>query len=328
MKRKLGKSSIEVSALGLGCWAIGGPLWERGEAVGWGEVDDNESIKALECGIDIGINFIDTADLYGAGHSECVIGKVLKRKRDKVVLATKFGNTFDAAAKQITGENASPEYIRKACEASLERLKTDYIDLYQFHVNGYDIEKAVEVMDVLESLVDEGKIRYYGWSTNFSARADVFAKGKNCIAIQHEENVFNDNSDIIDICKKSNLASINRGPLAMGLLSGKYNENSLLGDKDIRGEKSPAWIKYFKNGKPSESFIKKLDSIRDILTSNGRSTAQGALAWIWARSDITIPIPGFRSAKQVMQNAEAMQFGPLTDSQMQQIETILMTGFK
>jgi len=323
VERLLGKSGIKVSAMGFGCWAIGGPLWAGEDAVGWGEVDDQESIRALHCGIDLGINFIDTADVYGAGHSERIVAQAVKGKRDKLIIATKFGNVFDESTKQITGQDASAAFIKEACDASLKRLNTDYIDLYQFHNNDYDIEKAAEVRETLEELIKQGKIRWYAWSTDFPDRAELFARGTGCTAIQYQENVFTDNAKVIDICEKNNLAGINRGPLAMGLLSGKYSQDSKLGDKDVRGTNSPSWMQYFQKGKPSREFLDKLAAIRNILTAEGRSLVQGALAWLWARSKTTIPIPGFRTEKQVTENAGAMQFGPLATEQMEEIEKIL-----
>jgi len=130
--RQLGRSGIRISPMGLGCWAIGGPAWRGETPVGWGKVDDAQSIRAIHAALDLGITFFDTADVYGAGHSERVLGKALAGRRDQVVVATKFGNTFDEDTRQATGADASPEYIRAACEASLRRLNTDYIDLYQF----------------------------------------------------------------------------------------------------------------------------------------------------------------------------------------------------
>ena len=321
--RRLGRSGIQVSAMGLGCWAIGGPFWAGDDAVGWGEVDDNESIRAIHRALHLGVNFFDTADVYGTGHSERVLGRALAGHRDQVVIATKFGNTFDETTRQITGSDASPEYIRQACEASLQRLNTDYIDLYQFHLNDYDPNQAGAVRDVLEELVTEGKIRQYGWSTDFPERARVFAEGPNCTTAQHQMNVLDDAKPMIALCEQLDLASINRGPLAMGLLTGKYRADSKLASDDVRGDKSPAWMKYFKDGRPNPEWLKKLDATREILTSGGRTLAQGALAWIWARSERTIPIPGFRTVAQVEENTAAMQFGPLSAEQMREIDILL-----
>lgn len=163
-KRKLGRSGIEVSPMGLGCWAIGGNIFLQGMPLGWSTVDDNESVKALQRGIEMGINFIDTADMYGTGHSEKLVGEAIKGKRDKVVIATKFGMTFEPGSREILSMegDASPEYIRKAVEDSLARLQTDYIDLYQLHIAEYQLDKAQLTRDALEDLVKAVKIRSYG----------------------------------------------------------------------------------------------------------------------------------------------------------------------
>jgi len=321
--RELGRSRIQVSAMGLGCWAIGGPFWSGDAAVGWGDVDDDESIRAIHRALDLGVTFFDTSDVYGTGHSERVLGRALAGHRDQVVLATKFGNTFDESTRQITGSDASPEYIRRACDASLQRLKTDYIDLYQFHLNDYDPEQAAVVREALEELVAAGKIRQYGWSTDFPERARVFAAGRNCTSVQHQMNVLDDAGPMIALCEELDLASINRGPLAMGLLTGKYRADSALSSDDVRGDRGPAWMKYFKDGRPNPEWLKKLDAIRQILISGGRTLAQGALAWIWGRSGKTIPIPGFRTVAQVEENCAAMQFGPLDAGQMDEIDRLL-----
>ncbi|NBC28618.1 MAG: aldo/keto reductase [Spirochaetes bacterium] len=323
MKRTLGRSGIELSALGMGCWAIGGPFHAGEQQAGWGTVDDAESTRAIRAALDMGVTFFDTADVYGAGHSERVLGEALGAEKNSVVIATKFGNVFDEATKEITGNDASPEYIRAACDASLRRLGRDYIDLLQLHINDYDMEKAPEVRDALESLVDAGKIRGYGWSTDWPERAAIFAEGRACTSVQFQMNVLDDNPEMRAFCKRENLAAINRGPLAMGLLTGKYDKGGIADAEDVRGPNSPDWMKYFVKGQPSREFLAKVAAIRDILTSNGRSLVQGALAWIWARSPLTIPIPGFKSVKQVQENAGAMAHGPLTTEQVDEIDRLL-----
>ena len=320
--RKLGRSNIEVSAMGLGCWAIGGPFWEGDKPHGWGTVDDNESIHAIQRAIELGVNFFDTADVYGAGHSEKILGKAIQDYRDDVVITTKFGNMFDEKTKQIIGTNSSPKYVHKACQASLQRLNIDYIDLYQLHIWTLPVKEVKPIMEVLDDLKDEGLIRTYGWSTDVTSNAHLFAERSNCSAIQQELNVLVDGREIIELCEKYNLASINRTVLAMGLLTGKYKSDSQLPKDDIRGNE-PEWMKYFKDGKPVEEWLKKLDLVREILTSEGRTLVQGTLAWIWARSEKTIPIPGFKSVEQVEENITAMKFGPLNSNQMQEIEKIL-----
>ena len=323
MKRILGRSKIEVSALGMGCWAIGGPLWSGETPIGWGEVDDEESIRAIHKALDLGVNLFDTANVYGAGHSERVLARAFDGRRSQVVIATKFNAVFDENTRQVTGSDTSPEGIRQACEDSLRRLNTDYIDLYQFHENGYPADKAAPIRETLEELVKEGKIRAYGWSTDFPERAQVFAQGPECSAVQLQLNVLDDNPAMIALCEKENLAALNRGPLAMGLLTDKYTTKVKIAADDVRGEKSPEWMKYFKDGKPSPEWAVKRDAIREILTSKGRSIAQGAIAWNWARSEKTLPIPGFRTVTQVEENAKAMQFGALTAEQMKEIDLLL-----
>jgi aryl-alcohol dehydrogenase-like predicted oxidoreductase len=320
LKRTLGKSGIEVSALGLGCWAIGGTSDKN---LGWYDVDDEESIRAIRRGLELGVTFYDTANVYGHGHSETILAQALAGHRQEVILATKFTWTFDEVTLEGTGPDVTPEGIRKSCEGSLRRLNTDYIDLLQFHHNDFPVSEASEVRETLEGLVQAGKIRTYGWSTDFPDRARYFGERDNCSAIQVELNVIDDAPDVIAVCEELNLASINRGPLAMGLLTGKYTATTGLPANDVRGKEAPDWMKYFKDGKPNPEWLSKMEAVREILASDGRTLAQGALAWLWARTDKNIPIPGFKTVKQVEENAGAMQFGALKPHQMQEIETIL-----
>lgn len=321
--RQLGRSGIQVSALGLGCWAIGGPFWSGDTPNGWGEVDDNQSIRAIHVGLEGGITFFDTANVYGAGHSERVLARALQGRRSEVVIATKFNAVFDEQTRQVTGSDATPQGICRACEGSLRRLGTDYIDLYQFHDNGYPADQAGPVRETLEELVAQGKIRAYGWSTDFPDRAEFFAQGEHCTAVQFQLNVLDDNPDVIAVAERYNLAAINRGPLAMGLLTGKYTGATKPGNNDVRGAKSPDWMKYFKDGKPSAEWLAKRDAVREVLTQDGRSLSQGALGWLWARSPNTVPIPGFRTEDQVRENLMSLEKGPLTDRQMKEIAAIL-----
>ena len=291
--------------------------------MGWGTVDDPESIRAIHRALDLGVTFFDTADTYGAGHSEIVLGKALAGKRKDAIIATKFGNTFVEGTGEISGPNAEPEYILRACDMSLRRLGTDVIDLYQFHLGGYETEKVPEVLDTLEHLAESGKIRTCGWSTDAPDRARLFARGRRCTAVQHQLNVLSDAPAVLAVCEELDLASINRGPLAMGLLTGKYTADSRLPDNDVRGAKSPAWMSYFSKGAANPELLARLGAIREILSSGGRTLAQGALAWIWARSPRTVPIPGFKSVKQVQENSGAMAHGPLEASQMREIDGLL-----
>jgi aryl-alcohol dehydrogenase-like predicted oxidoreductase len=245
-----------------------------------------------------------------------VLGKALAGRREQVVIATKFGFT-------PTGPNAEPAYIRSACEASLKRLNTDYIDLYQFHLNDFGPEGAEEVRATLEELVASGKIRSYGWSTDYPERARVFAQGPNCSAIQLALNVIDDAADMLALCGEYDLAAINRHPLAMGLLTGKYTPGKLLPEDDVRGPNAPTWMKYFKHGRPNPEWLDKVNAVGEILRSGGRTLAQGALAWLWARSERNLPIPGYRNTAQIEENCGALAFGPLSAEQMRQLDDIL-----
>jgi aryl-alcohol dehydrogenase-like predicted oxidoreductase len=316
-QRALGRSNLQVSAMGLGCWAIGGLWYWLDGPGGWGDIDDEESIHAIHSALDHGINFFDTAANYGTGHSERILARALAGKRDQVVIASKFGFNVNEAEKRVTfREDDHLLHVRAECEDSLRRLNTDVIDLYQLHVWDYPIEKVPAMVEVLESLVKEGKIRYYGWSTDSVEGARLFAEGKHCVAIQHDLNVILDAPEMLKLCEELNLASVNRSPLARGALSGKYTKDTLFPQNDVRMDE---WSRdhFF------VPTLDQLDAIREILTSNGRTLVQGALAWIWARSEKTIPIPGFKTVAQVEENAKAMEFGPLTAEQMQEIDGLL-----
>lgn len=316
LQRRMGRSGIEVSAVGMGCWAIGGPFWRDGKPVGWGRTDDAESVRALRRAADLGVALFDTADVYGCGHSETLVGRALADCREKVVIATKVGHTFEEGSGRMDGPRADPSYIRSRCDGSLRRLDTDYIDLYQLHVGDLAPADGAVVRDVFEDLVAAGKVRWYGWSTDDPERARVFADGEHCTAVQQRLNLFEGNHETLGVCEANDLASLNRSPLAMGLLTGKFGFDTKLGDDDIRCE----WD--FASGVRAEQ-LRKLDQLRDVLTAGGRTLAQGALCWLLARSDHTLPIPGFKTVAQVEENAGACAFGPLGEAEMRQIQEVL-----
>jgi len=274
--------------------------------------------------LDAGVTFFDTADSYGAGHSERVLGQALGADRERVVIATKFGWTFDDDGSRRTyGSNASPEYVRSACEASLRRLGSDRIDLYQLHIGDLGPSEADAVAGVLDELVSEGLIRAYCWSTDSLERGERWLGRPGYSAIQHNLNVFEDAPAMLELCERENLASINRNPLAMGFLSGKYTKDTRVSPDDFRAS-GIEWVAVFdENGAPRAEWLVKLESVREILSSNGRTLVQGALAWIWGRSPRTVPIPGIKTAAQAEENAGAMQHGPLTAAQIAEIDSIL-----
>jgi aryl-alcohol dehydrogenase-like predicted oxidoreductase len=327
MTRILGRSGIEVSALGMGCWAIGGPWQFLGAPGGWSTVDDAESLRAIQCALDLSVNFFDTAANYGAGHSERLLGQAFKGRRDQVVISTKFGYNVDEAAREVSTYGETEEdsdvagHVRASLEASLERLGTEYVDVYLVHVWGLKIERALAAREILEDLVKEGKIRTYGWSTDRTDAIREFAATPNCGVIQQQLSVLDGSLELLALCEERNLASMNRGPLGMGLLTGKFAPTTTFASDDVRHHAQ--WHPGFKDGKPTPEWLDQLASIRDVLTSNGRTLTQGALAWIWARSPRTVPIPGFKTMAQVEENCRAMEFGPLTPDQMVEIDRIL-----
>ena len=322
LKRTLGKSRLEVSALGMGCWAIGGPwTWAQpgreSFPAGWGNTDDDESIHAVHAAMEMGVNFFDTAANYGAGHSEVVLGQALQGKRDKVVIATKFGHIVNEQEKTVYGDTDQIiRNVRTDVENSLRRLQTDFIDIYQLHEGGYDPRLALELQSVLEDLVSAGKIRWYGWSTDVVDSARQFAAGEHCTSIQFRLNAIYDNPEMRGVCADFDLAGINKDPLNKGVLTGKFNSASTFPENDIRSREN------FSNPDVLKR-LKIVDEIRDILTSDGRTMAQGALAYIWALDERMVSIPGFKSVKQVQDNAGAMGFGPLTEAQVKEIQTIV-----
>lgn len=328
MRRKLGRSSIEVSALGMGCWAIGGLWTMKGEPAGWGAVDDDESIKAIHAALEMGVNFFDTAANYGCGHSERILGKAINGRRDRVVIATKFGFDVNEQTKNVEPYDGDDENgdvagrLKADCEASLQRLGTDYIDVYQLHVWGYNVHRAPDVIEVLEELVAEGKIRTYGWSTDRRKAVLAFAEGPSCSVVQQHLNIFNGNLDLLRLCDQLDLASLNRGPLGMGILTGKFDSNTEFARDDVRS-RAAEWFPGLQDRGVNPEWLHRLEALREILTSSGRTLAQGALAWLWAASPRTVPIPGFKTVDQVRENAEAMFFGPLPKTQMDEIDAIL-----
>jgi aryl-alcohol dehydrogenase-like predicted oxidoreductase len=310
-----------VPALGLGCWAIGGAFTIDGVPKGWGKVDDAESIRALEHAYDRGLRFFDTAQAYGAGHSEVILGKALAQKQDTMI-STKVGYAINPAERTLTGEDVRPEAIAASIDESLLRLKRETIDLVFLHTNELAVEKAEDVFAVLERLREQGKLGAYGWSTDFPHRAQAFAGQSGFVAVQHALNVFFRADRLQSVIEKHQLLSVNRSPLAMGVLSGKYDHASRFAQDDVRAQ-DEEWKSYFKDGGVAPDYLKRLEAVRELLQSGGRNLVQGALAWIWARSQNTLPIPGFKTVAQVEDLAAALDFGPLNPATMQDIETVL-----
>jgi len=313
VQRALGRSGVVVSGLGLGTARVGGLGFSRRgdrettlvpEAV-------EETKRAVRLAIDRGISFFDTADIYGAGRAERLLGEAIRGVRHKLVIATKFGERFNEKTGEEPAGAVTPEYVRQACDASLQRLGTDVIDLYLFHLSGFPLDQAEGIRDALEDLVARGKIRSYGWSTDDPERARLFAKGPRCAAIELRLNIFDDAPEMLALCEEEDLASVIRVPLLMGILTGRWHRGGCLPDSDRRSD-----------GFRDEEFLQMLDraeSLRPILTRQGRTYVQGALAWIWRRSPRTVPIPGFRSVTQVEELVGALRHGAMSQADFEAV---------
>ena len=307
----------DLGKLGFGTWAMGGPFQgPDGAQVGWGPSDDSESVKALQRAFELGVRLFDTADVYGCGHAETLVGQAFASVRDDVLIATKWGCGFDAASRRMTGNEGSVEYLRRAVEGSLRRLGTDRIDLYQLHIGDLPLEQAALLRDECEALVAAGKIRSYGWSTDDPERARFFCEGEHGVAAQADINVLFDNPEMY----AGDFAVLCRRPLAMGLLARETFD--VLPADDVRVT-NPSWLRFFVDGRPSPEYFRAREAVRDVLTSGGRTLVQGALAWFWARSPRLIPIPGVRTVAQVEENAGALEFGPLTAEELARVESVL-----
>jgi aryl-alcohol dehydrogenase-like predicted oxidoreductase len=327
-RRTLGRSGIEVSPMGLGGLPIGGMFWrtdydsvpwqtDRSKPFpgGWGPVDDDESIRAIRAGLDLGVDLIDTSSSYGCGHSERIIGEAIEGRRHAVVVSTKFGNDIDEAKKEYRGHDVAPESIRASCEASLRRLDTDYIDVFLLHWSGFDGDPE-PIVEVLEELLRAGKIRTYGWSNNEADKMERFTAHEGFSVVEFPHSVFQRTPEMLALCDAQDLGALIRSPLVMGLLTGKFDAESTFPEDDIRH----GWN--LKEGRMAQ-ILKAVEGIRDVLTSDGRTPVQGALGWIWAQSERTVPIPGFKTVAQVTENAKAMEHGPLSPEQVEEIERLL-----
>jgi aryl-alcohol dehydrogenase-like predicted oxidoreductase len=309
-----------VPALGAGTWALGGPWEFGGVPAGWGEVDDEVSIAAVRAAYEGGVRLFDTADAYGCGHAERLLGKAVAPFRDDAVIATKVGLVFDEATRSGNGIDVSPAYIRRACEASLRRLGTDHIDLYQLHPGEVTADQAPAVVEVFDELAAEGKIRSYGTANEATDVIDVFAAGSGCVAVQQQLNVFGANEEALARCEAHDLAVLARSPLAMGFLSGKYRSRDQLVPGDVRRE-TPYWDYFTEAGMPR--WRQRLAEVREELCTGGRTLVQGALAYVWARSHRAVALGGIRTPEQASEQAGALAHGPLTSAQVARIDALV-----
>lgn len=322
IKRPLGRSGLSAAPIGLGGWAIGGHFTLHGKPDGWGEIDDAQSIRAIHRGLEMGASLIDTADAYGTGHSEEVIGRALAGRRGDAIIATKFGFTHDRSTRALGEIDVTPAYIERACAASLERLGTDHIDVYQIHPGDLNDDQADAAGEVLERLAEKGAIGFWGWSTDNAGAAGRMLRFPHFAAVQQELNLFAGSAETLALCEANNLASLNRSPLAMGLLTGKFTGMSNLPANDVRGA-GHDWVRFFTNGQPLPEYLEQLAAVSELLQTGGRTIAQGSLSWILACSPATFPIPGFKTEEQVRDNLGALEKGPLPPATMAEIHALL-----
>ena len=310
-----------VPRIGIGTWAAGGATYWGDTATIYGEVDDARSEAALRLAYEMGCRIFDTAPPYGAGNAELILGRALKGMDDAFIV-TKVGYFGDPVTRKIEPEDASPKAIRVSVENSLTRLQRDRLDIVLLHINEYPVEKAGEVFDTLGHLRNEGKIAGFGWSTDHPERLAPYAGRDGFVAVENDYNVFTPAPELMAIAERKGLVSLSRLPLAMGLLTGKYRAGSRLRADDVRGG-TAEWMTFFKDGVPNADYLRRLNAIRELLTTGGRTLAQGALGWILAASPIALPLPGFTTPEQVADNLGALEKGPLTKATMAEIAAVL-----
>ncbi|MCA0390151.1 MAG: aldo/keto reductase [Bacteroidetes bacterium] len=296
-KHKFGNSDLQVSQLGLGC---------MGMSEFYGNYDDNESIAVIHHAIDKGINFFDTADMYGPEKNEILVGKALKGKRDEVVLATKFG-VMRGAGGSFPGINGKPEYVKQACEKSLQRLGIDHIDLYYQH--RVDPNTPIEdTVGAMSELVNEGKVRFLGLS---EATEEIIRRAHKIhpiSAVQTEYSLWsNDLEAVIPVCRELGIAMVPYSPLGRGFLSGNYRSPDDFEAGDFR-RYNPRFS--------AENFSKNLEileKVEEIAKSKSVTPSQIALAWVLSKGDDMFPIPGTKRIKYLDENIEATKISLETD---------------
>lgn len=313
--RTLGKDGPEISTVGFGAWALGGGDW----AFSWGPQDDKESIAAIHEAIDLGVNWIDTAAVYGLGHSETVVGKAVADRRDKVLVATKCGLIWDD--KGTVTKDLSAESVSKEIEDSLRRLNLDVIDLYQIHWPVKDDHSIEEAMGAISKAVEAGKIRYVGVSNFRNSEMERAQKIHPIASLQPPYSMIRRKieEETLGFCKENGIGVIVYSPMVSGMLTGKYNAESIakMADDDWRKTKSGD----FQEPKLSAN-LELLDGLRPIVKKYDKTLAQLAIAWCLRRSEVTSAIVGARKKGQMVETSKAMGWA-LEEADLAAIEDLL-----
>jgi aryl-alcohol dehydrogenase-like predicted oxidoreductase len=295
--RDLGKTGIKVSEIGFGAWAIGGAVEASGVPLGWGNITDDESLAAIRRARELGVTFFDTADVYGNGRSESLLGIVLSRHRHDVVLATKVGN-----ARTPTGEHKkdfSKNHIFVAIDGSLKRLRTDYIDLYQVHNPSLADLRTEDIQEAMSRLQELGKIRYWGVSVSTPEEGlEVVRQGWG-YTLQVLYNILNQApaQELFPLAKEKGYGIIARVPLASGLLTGKFRADSQFPKDDIRQN--------FLTPRRLLEVSERIDEVRALIGGEARKLGEAALRFILADDAVSTTIPGAKNARQVEANVAA-----------------------
>ncbi|MBK8380741.1 MAG: aldo/keto reductase [Ignavibacteria bacterium] len=304
-KRKFGNSDLQVSQLGLGC---------MGMSEFYGSYNDEESNKVIHYAIENGINFFDTADMYGSGKNETLVGKALSEVRDKVVIATKFG-VLRGEGGSFTGINGKPEYVKQSCEKSLQRLDMDHIDLYYQH--RVDPNTPIEdTVGAMADLVKEGKVRYLGLSEASEEIIRRAHKVHPISAVQTEYSLWsNDLEAVIPVCRELDIALVPYSPLGRGFLSGKYKSLEDFEENDFR-RYNPRFS--------AENFNKNLEIlnvVEEIAKSKSVTPSQIALAWVISKGDDMFPIPGTKRINYLKENITAIDI-KLEKDEIEQLDSL------
>jgi aryl-alcohol dehydrogenase-like predicted oxidoreductase len=316
--RILGRTGVRVSEVGFGAWAIGGPSKLGDIEIGWGEVDDAMSLRAIEAAYEAGVTFFDTADVYGAGRSEVLIGKALKSKRDRVVIATKVGNRTSADGKWV--KDFSKEWITEAIDGSLKRLGMDYVDLYQLHSGTDTAQYRDETFEALEGLKAAGKIRFYGISVGPCAHGPWAIRNTPADTIQVIYNMLErePEAELLPLAQARGIGIIARVPLASGFLSGKFTPDTRFAANDHRSRTYPP-----------EKIRKMVGQIAklDFLTKGkGKTMAQAALQYCLSHPALSAVIPGAKAPEQARANAAASDGILLTADEVARARDLLAQG--